>query len=86
MGCSVTALQRYSGFLNGVFLCNKIFINIYIYIYINKVIFFDTFICRDFYCNAVTLGWVLSVSRFSVSVNSGRLFLGKINFIYYLYI
>ena len=55
MGCSVTALQRYSGFLNGVFLCNKNFINIYIYIYINKVIFFDTFICRDFYCNAVTL-------------------------------
>lgn len=39
MGCSVTALQRYSGFLNGVFLCNKNFINIYIYIYINKVIF-----------------------------------------------
>ena len=40
MGCSVTALQRYSGFLNGVFLCNKNFINIYIYIYILIKLFF----------------------------------------------
>ena len=61
----------------------KVKINLFHSIY---VIFFDTFICRDFYCNAVTLGWVLSVSRFSVSVNSGRLFFGKITFIYYLYI